>query len=120
MRKKSDVRKNLDGTFRKDRAGIAINWMDIPEKPAFTDSVASTAWDVIVAELSGVGLLSKLDSQILETACLLFSRIKVVAESLLIQGETIIDLNGATKLNPLAKCLRDYCSTFDTLCNSLG
>ncbi len=120
MRRKSSNLKNLSGTARPDRAASGVVSPGIPEKPVFADMVAATTWDALTAELSAAGMLSRLDASILETACLIFSRIRVVAESLRLEGETVIDANGNSKLNPLAKCLKDYCSTFDTLCNSLA
>ncbi len=119
MRKKNDEVKRQAGTYRGDRADMVID-CNLPAKPNFNDEIAGSAWDGIVTELSGVGLLSKLDSQILETACLLYSRIRVVAEALRVQGEIVVDAKGDSRLNPLAKCLKDYSNTFDTICNSLG
>lgn len=120
MRKKPDGLKKIHGTARSDRLSVEIVAPGVPDKPSFADEVAGNMWDSLIKELSDSGLLSRLDSQILETACLLFSRIKAVAEDLRIRGEVITDSNGNSKLNPLAKCLKDYCSTFDTLCNSLA
>lgn len=119
MRKKPNRLKELCGTARLDRIPVDVP-PGIPNKPSFSDKIAGDTWDLLTSELYQAGILSKLDASILETACLLFSRIKAVVETLRIQGELITDSGGNSKLNPLAKCLKDYCSTFDTLCNSLA
>ena len=120
MRKKSDVLKKAQGTYRGDRAGkvIEISEMKRPECPTWLDDTAKDTWERVTATMSNANM--SFDVEMLATFCDCYSHLIRCSERLRLEGYTIISDSGLSKINPTVNALRELQKTLIEAGKQLG
>ncbi|MFT9059707.1 phage terminase small subunit P27 family [Bifidobacterium aquikefiri] len=77
-----------------------------PRMPSYLPDTAKRIWKQVVSELSGAGILKKVDGPSLEAYCIAVWQMREATKELEIHGSQSIDANGSLKQHPAVNTLR--------------
>lgn len=120
MRRKSDLLKACQGTFRQDRARKVIDLPVTakPEMPLWLDDIGQETWGRVTEVMSEANL--SFDVELLAAYCDCYSHLIKCSEKLRTEGYTLTGDSGLPKINPTVNALRELQKTLIDAGKQLG
>jgi P27 family predicted phage terminase small subunit len=102
-RRKTTEEKQLKGTLRPDRANAKrpVSTAPLPRVPSHLSKNAKKEWKRLAKELASIGVLTSLDSTMLERHCEALAEWRELTAQIQSSGWLIRDHNGMVRKNPL-------------------